>query len=349
LITGFEAADFRCLRKVKLRLTPLHALIGPNDSGKTTILQAIRILSNWVGRGAMSGPVPGNIEKFRLRATFPNRWEYEIDEGPVRSERIVLPGPPKGERDASSLKLGQGPLGEVSEWQNGVVQNLRRVELVRFDPDALRQPGHLIPLGNPVTLGERGLGLASIYDAMRDRSIESFSRISAQLRQLFPSVKELRLRAVTTDAKVLAVELIDGTEVRADAMSEGLLYFLAFAALRELDPPSMFLVEEPENGLHPARVADVVRMLRQLAEDKERPVQVLMATHSPLVINELKAEEVSVVTRPADGTNVTRMADTPQFAERSKVYNLGELWLSYSNGVNEAPLLKGVDANPDLG
>jgi recombinational DNA repair ATPase RecF len=33
--------DFRCVRQADLHLTPLHALIGPNDSGKSSILQAI--------------------------------------------------------------------------------------------------------------------------------------------------------------------------------------------------------------------------------------------------------------------------------------------------------------------
>lgn len=32
-------------------------------------------------------------------------------------------------------------------------------------------------------------------------------------------------------------------------------------------------------------------------------------------------------------------SDTPNFAERSKVYALGELWLSYANGDDEGPLL----------
>jgi hypothetical protein len=294
----------------------------------------------------MSGPAPSVTDSFRLRATFERNRVYQIDEAPVRAETALISG---SQVDASSLKKGHGQSPETVIWRTEIQDALRRVELVRFDPDALRQPGSLIPLGDPIGLGERGVGLASIYDAMRDRSVGTFSRISAELCRLFPSVKELRLRAVTTNTKVLAVELKDGIEVRADAMSEGLLYFLGFAALRELDPPSIFLVEEPENGLHPARIADVVRMLRHIAEDKDRPVQVIMATHSPLVINELRPDEVTIITRDATGTHATPISDTPGFAARSEVYNLGELWLSYSNGVDEAPLLKGVDANADRG
>jgi predicted ATPase len=122
-------------------------------------------------------------------------------------------------------------------------------------------------------------------------------------------------------------------------MSEGLLYYLAFAALRHLDPVSLLLVEEPENGLHPARIAQVVGVLRAISESG---TQVIMATHSPLVVNELRPDEVSIVTRTAErGTQVKRIKDTPDFEERSKIYALGELWIAYANGEDEAPLLEG--------
>jgi len=41
MITRFQATNYACLKDVSLTLTPLHALVGPNDSGKTTLLNAI--------------------------------------------------------------------------------------------------------------------------------------------------------------------------------------------------------------------------------------------------------------------------------------------------------------------
>lgn len=37
--------DYGCIRDATFRLTPLHALIGPNDSGKSTVLRALHTLS----------------------------------------------------------------------------------------------------------------------------------------------------------------------------------------------------------------------------------------------------------------------------------------------------------------
>ena len=44
MITRFQVQNYKALRDVTLELTPLHVLIGPNDSGKTSILEAIAAL-----------------------------------------------------------------------------------------------------------------------------------------------------------------------------------------------------------------------------------------------------------------------------------------------------------------
>ncbi len=224
-----------------------------------------------------------------------------------------------------------------------LLEQLRAARLVRFDPDALRARSGLIPETAPVGfLDDRGNGLGGVYFAIRNRNDDAFSTIVADVRRHFPTIKNLRVKAVTSGEVALEAELTTGARVEAARMSEGLLYYLAFAALRHLDPVSLLLVEEPENGLHPARIAEVIKVLRAIVE--ETNTQVILATHSPLVVNELRPEEVSVVTRHEQtGTKVTRIHETPDFAERSKVYALGELWIAYANGEDEAPLLTGTE------
>jgi predicted ATPase len=140
----------------------------------------------------------------------------------------------------------------------------------------------------------------------------------------------------------VAAEMLDGTRVPVEHLSEGFLYFLAFAALRHLDPPSLLLIEEPENGLHPARIREVVRVLRDLSRSG---TQVLLTTHSPLLLNELQADEITVLTRPPGGTRATRLSEVPRYRERAENDDLlpGEFWVNYCDGELEAPLLEPVD------
>ncbi|MBL8601138.1 MAG: AAA family ATPase [Myxococcales bacterium] len=41
MIVEAQLTNFRCLEDVKVKLTPLHAIVGPNDSGKSSFLYAV--------------------------------------------------------------------------------------------------------------------------------------------------------------------------------------------------------------------------------------------------------------------------------------------------------------------
>ena len=44
MIKQFRVQNYKALRDVTLKLTPIHVLIGPNDSGKTSLLEAVAAL-----------------------------------------------------------------------------------------------------------------------------------------------------------------------------------------------------------------------------------------------------------------------------------------------------------------
>jgi predicted ATPase len=64
-----------------------------------------------------------------------------------------------------------------------------------------------------------------------------------------------------------------------------MLYFLGLLALLYQEPAlRILLIEEPETGIHPRRIHEVLAFIRKIAEEKG--VQVIMTTHSPLVLDE---------------------------------------------------------------
>ncbi|MGK3996643.1 AAA family ATPase [Sorangium sp. So ce1024] len=341
---------YGCVRDATLQLTPLHALIGPNDSGKSTVLRALRTLSSVLDR-ALGAPAPDTLGRaapgtmaagssvFEVSAAS-TTWRVELDaEGRARTTSFPRDlEPPSLLDDADEDEVttsGTSPERPAPD----IVQALRGAQVLRLDPDALRAPHPLIPDGQPLCFAdERGSGLPAVYDAVISRDLAAYIELNEELTRLFPSVKGIHLGNPSPTTKAIGVRLDGGAVVPAALMSEGMLYYLAFAALPHLDPMPLLLVEEPEHGLHPARVADVMRALRLVSEK----TQVLLATHSPLVVNELQPEEVTVVTRAGEqGMKATRILDTPGFEDRARVYALGELWLSYANGADEAPLLTG--------
>ncbi len=340
MIKKFRAKGFGCLKDVTAHLTPLHAFIGPNDSGKSTLLKAIDTLGRF-SAGAFMGDLPH-------LAYFQESAAVLLSAFGGGSERCMIEG------TASELVLTTGPVIEKAPRQKidggtramyppPAAIGLQGIRMLRLDPDALRQASPLLRLDNAKGFFEqRGRGLAGLLGTIFIRGeAEPAASIREQLRLLFPAIQRVAPAPVGTQGTQVELEaaLNDGTRVLAGEMSEGLLFYLAFFVLQYLENVSILLLEEPENGLHPSRIAKVVQVLRDLTETKG--VQVILSTHSPLLINELKPEEVSVVTRAhaEAGTQITPLKETHNFDERSKVLNLGELWLSYANGSDEEALV----------
>jgi predicted ATPase len=88
----------------------------------------------------------------------------------------------------------------------------------------------------------------------------------------------------------------------ARSLSDGTLRFLALAILDE-DPAfrPLLCLEEPENGIHPARIPAMLQLLHDIAVDTSQPVgdgnplrQILINTHSPLVVGEVEEDALLV-------------------------------------------------------
>jgi len=340
-IQRINIKGYGCIQDLDLKLSGLHALIGPNDSGKSTVLRAIRTVSQ-LGAGFLDLSAAGFDTMLdsgsdpRITAYFSdgNAYEVFVSANQLQEDVLSSTGPSIGARSRERQNISSFyNHADTASWLQA---NLTIPTMVRFDPDELRRPSELIQESRGISFkNDRGYGLAGVFDAITNRDVEAFAMIQSEVRRLFPTIAKLGLVNVNSSTKSMAVTLVNGVRIEAARMSEGLLYFLAFTALKHISDSRLFLVEEPENGLHPARIAEVMGVLKELSKES----QIVVATHSPLVINELEGHQVSVLTRDETGTDATLLCDTPHFEERSKVYALGELWVSYANGSNESPLL----------
>ena len=129
-----------------------------------------------------------------------------------------------------------------------------------------------------------------------------------------------------------------GQEVRAQQASDGAILFLGILALAHLpEPPPLLLIEEPENGIYPKRLEEIVRLLKHLVErtDGGPFPQIILSTHSPYVLSFFEPEEVTFLSRtpgkPDAPVRARPLRDAPHIRERlGKEFYLGELWYNLS-------------------
>lgn len=92
----------------------------------------------------------------------------------------------------------------------------------------------------------------------------------------------------------------------------------------------MILIEEPENGLHPRRVADVIKLLRDITTGAHgaEPAQVIFTTHSPYVLDciDLSTDQVLVFQREDDGSRSVTPVDAERLKHFLDDFMLGEIW-----------------------
>lgn len=142
--------------------------------------------------------------------------------------------------------------------------------------------------------------LARLKDETADdlRPDGVLSDIASDLSALIPSVCKLE---VTSDERQFAFSIgfTDSLTFSSRVISDGTLRLLAL--LTVLNDPTRrgtLCFEEPENGVHEGRIPMLVDYLRGAAQIKsdgeQRPFQILINTHSPKVMKELRDEEIVV-------------------------------------------------------
>jgi predicted ATPase len=168
-----------------------------------------------------------------------------------------------------------------------------------LEPSAMRAPSEYT---GPQHVDHRGGHLAGTLQRLRTvGGRDALSEIANRLTELLPEVRQVR---VEDDQRfqtyTVQVQGSDGIFHSARALSDGTLRFLVLATLLE-DPEARgtLCLEEPENGIHPDRVAPMVRLLKDFAVDPGLPVdhdnplrQVIVNTHSPLVYREVDDGDV---------------------------------------------------------
>jgi len=117
--------------------------------------------------------------------------------------------------------------------------------------------------------------------------------------------------------------------IPASQASDGTLLVLAYLSILYLpQPPRLLLIEEPENGIHPKRLRDILEILRKLVHEQSH-TQVVLTTHSPYAVDLFKPEEVTLCTKLDNGEiKTTRLSDSPAVLQQLNVFTLGEIWTS---------------------
>ena len=168
--------------------------------------------------------------------------------------------------------------------------------------------------------------LPHVIDAVVLEAPERYADWLWHVREALPDVENITtIRRPEDGHRYLVVHYRNGLEAPSWLVSEGTLRFLALTLLAYLpQPDGPYLVEEPENGIHPGNVETLMDSLSSV-----RGAQVLLATHSPAVASRVRTEQLLCFARDDErGTDVVVGSAHPRLRGWPGAVDLGLLLAS---------------------
>jgi predicted ATPase len=385
LATSLDIRGFKAFEDCTIPLQPMCVVVGANGVGKTTVLQAMALFGQLTKQSLPSmlestgwdySDLPhlrSRDQRFGVTAHFAGEsleWELSLQtrrRPGIHIERVTQDGEPLMWRDGRTM----GRLNQAIDEPEEIRQTLTSSWLAAIDPvyDAKAFPAlaqlnlwaagmrtYLLdawqmrrPSRSSAELGENGQNLAGFLRHLRDHRPEAFRRVIDRVRDKYPRLHEvvlLQKAAGWTELDISETWVQKPIRFNARQVSDGLLRLLAIAAMFELDDtPSVVLLDEIENGLHPHLLRGVVEMLQDLVDESDGQTQVIATTHSPIALNYVRdASQILVGYRDQDSgaAKVSPMVDLPRYEALSAYFDKGDLWYNVGEqGLVQAPRKKG--------
>lgn len=321
MLTKVRIEKFKCVRAIEIPLSPLTAFVGPNDSGKTTILKAIQIGAT--GEMELSRNFAITFSDLTLVPSLADLDDVNLPLPTITMSSDLSGSPefPRWTRKIESEVETVGP-GVEEELQLKVEGDGPSIPTLFYSPDPYW-------LKRPSDSSQRLYALPSKLARLLGESREIFLDIERRLHDWVPTVRSIVLKR-SSDGRydILWFELTSGERVPSITMSDGTLLLLGYLTLLLAPPrPRLLLIDGPEEGIHPRALEKLIAFFRSMqAEDPE--LQILMSSHSPDLLSFLEPEEIVVTNREEGGyTQAARLDQHPDLDQWLDGLTPGEFWL----------------------
>jgi hypothetical protein len=336
-VTELQLSNWRNFVHVNVGLQGRVFLIGPNASGKSNLLDAVRFLHDLVALGGGFQEAitkRGGVSKLRCLAArrypdveigvavgseseFPD-WEYKVSfsqdnrQRPILKREIVkhlgceILNRPDADDKKDPARLHQTHIEQVNVniGFRELAQFLQTIRYLHLVPQLVRETDRYIGRGQDPFGSDFLEQVARTPDRTRGARLR---KIGEALKIAVPQLQEFQYFRDTVGAPHLRGRYEHwrpkGAWQTEEQFSDGTLRLLGllWAVLDEAGP---LLLEEPELSLHP----DVVRFLPQMFARMQRRTgrQVLVSSHSADLLRDegIGLDEVLLLLPHAEGTRV---------------------------------------------
>jgi hypothetical protein len=277
-VTSLEIQNFRSFVNTgPIPLDQINVLIGPNNSGKSSILKALLLIQDIHGN-----PYPDvRVSTGNAQVTIDlgdMRGEFGLAGLGVLSVNVNSKDRNTGEigysikqSDSSNIRIN--PLKNV-EPNHFVVPYLSKRKTSNYQEDVRNE--HALRISTDMTY------LAAKLSRLANPGFPVYERYSKACKAILGFV----VTAIPSqNGQRPGIYLPDRQTIPIDQMGEGVPNIVALLADLALSEGKLILIEEPENDLHP----QALKALLDLIVDSSKSNQFVVSTHSNIVVRHLAA------------------------------------------------------------
>jgi len=275
-IKEIDIKHFKGLTSVHLDdLSRMNALIGKNNSGKSSVLHAIDIaclalsIRNW-NRFQPKLEIKDlitDVGNFNINITYNDNSTISIFSTPEFGPNFSIQ--PNEKQKLKSILIfpdvGMGLTNRRHKTPNSVIQQINNKNFGEINSLDI-----LYSIRFFSERGERGL------------SKESYNSIISEIANFFPEIKSLHSDRTGDDIATLTYEEY-GNKLDILYSGTGLKHILDVLVKTILSGANIVLIDEPELGLHPDLQRKFFEYLTNFAEQKD--LQIFIGTHSHVIMN----------------------------------------------------------------
>lgn len=344
------------LASLDVQLDPVTVLVGRSGTGKSNFLRAFRFVREFLRRldvnaaanelggwpvmvpATIGGPCAIEFELFFQLPDAGDEFSYTLvfyrasrqvapvlvcERFSVGSRPIINRGEITGQQ---GLQPQQPELATKPDDQNAVIAYealSKELGCYDFPSQVLQAPGDNREKG----FADAGQNFIVALSQIRaDRfHLKYWGEMVGSLKKLNPTLELLNLDRPPT--KVQVVHRFKGDErlsLDLSQESEGFRRFFAHLIALYQAPSKLFLTfEEPEKGIYPGALAVLADELNAAAASGRG--QILLASHSPQLLDSFSPEQIRVVDMRGHSTTIGPLAREQLDSVRERLMTAGEL------------------------
>lgn len=195
------------------------------------------------------------------------------------------------------------------------------ITFLHLDSEEMRRPS---APGKGTTFRPDGSNLPWVVKNLKEKHPDKFDSWVKHIQTSLPDIKQIETIVRPEDMHCyLRVHYKTDLPVPSWGLSDGTLRMFALTLLPYLPNISgTYLIEEPENGIHPRAVETIYESISSVYA-----AQVLVATHSPVVISVANLDELLCLARDTTGaTDIVQGIEHPQLRHWQHQTDLGTLF-----------------------